>query len=185
MAIRQNGDRAPGTGAIEAAVTDAPTNEEAIARVPDIASAPPAGTTIVIGGDDEKSRGAYEGMARGLAALTAEEIRLADRARAAIAELGGSPDWPVWSTYTEPSLVFSLGTETRLAEFSALPALLPDGGEPYITIEDVSRSGDDPDALAALDRGVCAARELPGFNYSRGDETVLIVRLHNCPEANP
>ncbi|MCB1940422.1 MAG: hypothetical protein KDE64_14630, partial [Rhodocyclaceae bacterium] len=78
----------------------------------------------------------------------------------------------------------SLGTDTRLAEFEDLPDLLPEGDDPYITIEDVSRSGDDLAALEALERNVCAARELPGFNYSRGDETVLIVRLHNCPEAS-
>lgn len=126
----------------------------------------------------------WHAAARGLAAQSASDVHLADRARSAIAELGGSPDWPVWSTYTEPSLVFSLGTDTHLVEFDDLPGLLPEGDNPYITIEDVSRSGDDIAALEALERNVCAARELPGFNYSRGDETVLIVRLHNCPEAS-
>lgn len=126
----------------------------------------------------------WHASARGLAALSASDVHLADRARSAIAELGGSPDWPVFSTYTEPSLVFSLGTDTHLAEFEDLPGLLPEGDDPYITIEDVSRSGDDLAALEALERNVCASRELPGFNYSRGDETVLIVRLHNCPEVS-
>ena len=40
MAIRQNGDRAPGTGTIEAAVTDAP----AVERLSDVA----AGATVVL-----------------------------------------------------------------------------------------------------------------------------------------
>jgi hypothetical protein len=49
-----------------AAVSDATTNEDAIARVIDIARDPPPGTTLVVSGDDESSRGRYEGMARGL-----------------------------------------------------------------------------------------------------------------------
>jgi hypothetical protein len=42
------------------------TNEDAIRRLVDIARDPPTGTTIAITGDDEASRGRYEGMARGL-----------------------------------------------------------------------------------------------------------------------
>jgi 4-amino-4-deoxy-L-arabinose transferase-like glycosyltransferase len=128
---------------------------------------------------------AWHAAARGVAVMTASDVRLADRARMALSQMGTSPEWPVWSTYTEPSLVFSLGTETHLVEFDQLPGLLPADGSPYITIEDVSRSGDDIAVMEALDANSCAVREIPGFNYSRGDETVLIVRLHNCPEAQP
>jgi hypothetical protein len=49
-----------------AATSNATTNEEAIGRVVDIARDPPPGTTLVISGDDEASRGRYEGVARGL-----------------------------------------------------------------------------------------------------------------------
>ncbi len=48
------------------AIGDASTDEEASARVVDLATAPPPGTTLVISGDDEKSRGRYDGMARRL-----------------------------------------------------------------------------------------------------------------------
>ncbi len=48
------------------ASTLATTTEDAIRRLVDIARDPPAGTTIAITGDDETSRGRYEGMARGL-----------------------------------------------------------------------------------------------------------------------
>jgi hypothetical protein len=48
------------------AIRDAVTDADALARIGDIADAPPAGTTLVISGDDEQSRGRYEGNARGL-----------------------------------------------------------------------------------------------------------------------
>ncbi|MDX2093150.1 MAG: hypothetical protein SFX73_35230 [Kofleriaceae bacterium] len=49
-----------------AAVSAATSNEDAIGRIVDIARHPPPGTTLAISGDDEASRGRYEGMARGL-----------------------------------------------------------------------------------------------------------------------
>jgi hypothetical protein len=48
--------------AIGAATDDA----DAIDRLADLASDPPAGTTLVIGGDDDQTRGRYDGTARGL-----------------------------------------------------------------------------------------------------------------------
>ena len=48
-----------------AAITDGAT-DAAIARIGDLADSPPAGTTLVISGDDEHSRGRYDGTARGL-----------------------------------------------------------------------------------------------------------------------
>jgi hypothetical protein len=44
----------------------ATTNEDAIRRLVDIARDPPPGTTLAITGDNEASRGRYEGMARTL-----------------------------------------------------------------------------------------------------------------------
>ena len=49
-----------------AAVGDAPTDAVAIERIRDLASDPPAGTTLVIAGDEEHTRGRYDGIARGL-----------------------------------------------------------------------------------------------------------------------
>lgn len=48
------------------AVSDATTNEDAIRRIVDLSHTPPAGTTLVVSGDDEASRGRYDGMARRL-----------------------------------------------------------------------------------------------------------------------
>jgi hypothetical protein len=49
-----------------AAVSSAQTNDEAIARITDLSLDPPPGTTLVVSGDDEASRGRYDGMFRGL-----------------------------------------------------------------------------------------------------------------------
>jgi hypothetical protein len=48
------------------AIGDAATDADAIGRITDIADAPPAGTTLVIAGDDDHTRGRYDGIARGL-----------------------------------------------------------------------------------------------------------------------
>jgi hypothetical protein len=48
------------------AIGDAATDADALARITDLATSPPAGTTLVIAGDDEHTRGRYDGVARGL-----------------------------------------------------------------------------------------------------------------------
>lgn len=48
------------------AVGDAATDAAAIDRIADLAEDPPTGTTLVIGGDGEHTRGRYDGIARGL-----------------------------------------------------------------------------------------------------------------------
>ncbi len=48
------------------AIRDAATNADALARIEDLADEPPSGTTLVIAGDDEHTRGRYDGVARGL-----------------------------------------------------------------------------------------------------------------------
>jgi hypothetical protein len=48
------------------AIGDASTDAAAVDRIRDIADSPPAGTTLVITGDHEHSRGRYDGNARGL-----------------------------------------------------------------------------------------------------------------------
>lgn len=56
-------------GEARAAVTaigDATTDVAAMALIADISSAPPTGTTLVIAGNEEHSRGRYDGQARGL-----------------------------------------------------------------------------------------------------------------------
>lgn len=48
------------------AIGDAATDADALARIVDLADAPPPGTTVVITGDDDHGRGRYEGVARGI-----------------------------------------------------------------------------------------------------------------------
>lgn len=48
------------------AIGDAATDADAIARIADISDDPPPGTTMVIAGNDEHTRGRYDGTARGL-----------------------------------------------------------------------------------------------------------------------
>ncbi len=48
------------------AIGDAATDTDALARIVDLADDPPAGATLIIGGDDEHTRGRYDGVARGL-----------------------------------------------------------------------------------------------------------------------
>ena len=42
------------------------TDADALARIVDLADAPPPGTTVIITGDDDHGRGRYEGVARGI-----------------------------------------------------------------------------------------------------------------------
>ena len=48
------------------AIGDAATDADALARLADLADEPPPGTTLVVSGDDEHTRGRYDGTARGL-----------------------------------------------------------------------------------------------------------------------
>jgi len=48
------------------AIGDAATDAEALDRIADLAAAPPPGTTLAIVGEDDHSRGRYEGVARGI-----------------------------------------------------------------------------------------------------------------------
>jgi hypothetical protein len=48
------------------AIGDAGTDADAIDRIGDLAGDPPAGTILVIAGDDDHTRGRYDGVARGL-----------------------------------------------------------------------------------------------------------------------
>ena len=48
------------------AIGDAVTDADALTRIADLASDPPAGATLIIAGDDDHTRGRYDGTARGL-----------------------------------------------------------------------------------------------------------------------
>ena len=124
-------------------------------------------------------------MARGVAVTLAPDLDLSRRAAAAAESLAGAAgveSGATLSTYTEPSFVFLSGTDTQLLEFEDFGDAIASQTGPFISVEDTSRSGDDLSVLEQVETRVCGQREVPGVNYSRGDETVLIVRLHNCSE---
>lgn len=126
-------------------------------------------------------------LLRGVVIPSTPDLDLSQRAAAVAQEMAadhGGRDVAVFSSYTEPSLVFALGTDTRLLAIDALTEMVAQSGDVILSIEDTARSGDDPLALARLDAQVCAREEVAGYNYSRGEPTVLIVRLHNCEQGS-
>lgn len=176
--------------------------------------------------------------ARGAALPNTYAVRLADQVRAAreYSETitGIAPDAIVTaSSYTEPSLVFSLGTDTVLGSAEEVLAFAENREEPTMVVLDLSRepglrdltlyqrgsgpadetglpdwliargrtafhgmpedlqnslpeAGDSQLAnagwmLTLRDLGTCPARTLAsGTNYSRGDETVLMILFTRC-----
>ncbi|KAA5805450.1 glycosyltransferase family 39 protein [Alkalicaulis satelles] len=103
---------------------------------------------------------------------------------------------PVISTYTEPSLVFSLGGEVRLTDIGPLtedwlapqgdagqtlsPAFLTQG--PALVVIDHSRLPREGEALdaaltliALLEAAACRTGEVSGYNYSRGRDVRLTL----------
>ncbi|MEE2525988.1 glycosyltransferase family 39 protein [Hyphobacterium sp. HN65] len=122
---------------------------------------------------------------RMVAVPLAQDLNLSERAAQTVADMTGQSGRDavsVISSYNEPSLVFALGTETRLVAFDEMgDAVIAQSGA-FVSIEDTARSGDDMATLEQIETGVCERREVPGYNYSRGEETVLIVRLHNCEQ---
>ncbi|MBI1236178.1 MAG: phospholipid carrier-dependent glycosyltransferase [Alphaproteobacteria bacterium] len=124
-------------------------------------------------------------MMRGVAIPSAPDLDLSRRAahvaEQMIAASGNTPE-AILSSYTEPSLVFALGTDTQLLAFDVLASRVSGATGLVLSIEDTARSEADLIALEQIESGVCARQEVSGFNYSRGQETVLIVRLHNCEQ---
>lgn len=113
----------------------------------------------------------------------AEDLNLSRNTARVVEEFRQSlPDAVIVSSYTEPSFVFATGTQTQLADFTTLGALISDTHAPVISVEDTARSGSDLGVLEQIETRVCDRREVPGLNYSRGQETVLIIRMHNCQE---
>ncbi|WP_421790472.1 ArnT family glycosyltransferase [Hyphobacterium sp.] len=125
-------------------------------------------------------------LLKGVSIPTARDLDLSRQAANAVDQLSEANDLdalPVISSYTEPSFVFLTATGTRLVAFEEMGEAISAMSGPFASVEDTARSGSDLDVLEQIETGVCARAEVPGFNYSRGLETVLIVRLHNCEEA--
>ena len=127
----------------------------------------------------------WQVMMRGVALPNAPDLDLSRQAAGAVEELlvaNGQVPTAILSSYTEPSLVFALGTDIQLLELDQMAERIASSEGLVLSIEDTSRSGSDIAALEQLEANVCARREIAGLNYSRGDPTVLIVRLHNCEQ---
>ncbi|WP_417489691.1 ArnT family glycosyltransferase [Maricaulis sp.] len=149
----------------------------------------------------------WQVMARGAAAPNAYAVRLADQVRAARSYsqtiAGIAPeDIVTASSYTEPSLVFSLGTDTLLGTAEEVMAFAEGREEPTLVVLDLSRDADLRHGMLAwfeVVRGDEAARNFidtwsafedranvchlglaSGTNYSRGDETVLALVWTQC-----
>lgn len=176
---------------------------------------------------------AWQGMIRGAVVPNAHAMRLADQVRAAReyseAIVGVSPGEIITaSSYTEPSLVFSLGSDTNLGTAVDVMSHAASREDPTLVVLDLSRDpwltspfidrGIDPeqvpqsvwdnpvDALTrlpgmpeampdsasarsasanyfaywAINTDVCHASLASGTNYSRGDETVLLLAWTRC-----
>jgi 4-amino-4-deoxy-L-arabinose transferase-like glycosyltransferase len=124
-------------------------------------------------------------LLRGVAIPSAPDLDLSQRVADVTADLQvthGVDVQYVVSSYTEPSLVFAMGTDTRLVDFRELGGQIERADGVVLSIEDTARSGSNFAVFDQIESNVCARREVSGVNYSRGEETVLILRLHNCEQ---
>ncbi len=149
----------------------------------------------------------WQVMFRGASLPSAEAVRLADRVREIrdnyllpsghLATYGyDTSSIASASSYTEPSLVFSLGTGTILGSVDEVLSIAENREIPTFLVLDLSRDDawaeffsrdpnigllDDNDMferLRSLD--YCEFDVVPGTNYSRGDETVLVTLMTRC-----
>lgn len=139
--------------------------------------------------------------ARGGAFAEAYAVRLADQVRSARAYsqtlTGVSPDEIVTaSSFTEPSLAFSLGTDTVLGTAEEVLAFAESRDEPTMVVLDLSRDAalrtylTRPASLASTDLQpmaerfaqlrICHQTLASGLNYARGTETVLAIVFTRC-----
>ncbi|WP_300527131.1 glycosyltransferase family 39 protein [Maricaulis sp.] len=144
---------------------------------------------------------AWQIAIRGATVPNAYAMRLADQVRAArdySETITGIPASEIItaSGYTEPSLVFSLGSDTVLGESADVLAFAANRSEPTMVVLDLSRDAEwkqfltDPFPLPynqtqpmqeQLDRlEICHTSLASGTNYSRGDETVLAIFFTRC-----
>ncbi|MBO6796588.1 glycosyltransferase family 39 protein [Maricaulis sp.] len=176
---------------------------------------------------------AWQIAARGVALPNAYAVRLADQVRAAreySETITGIPASEIVtaSSYTEPSLVFSLGSDTVLGMPEDVMRLAAERQEATLVVLDISRGPwlrrifttegftqdqvpealwnaynqsvpgagilppSEPDAAGAevaalgywvrwvIDTDVCHVGTASGTNYSRGDETVLLLAWTRC-----
>ena len=140
-------------------------------------------------------------VARSGAFAEAYAVRLADQVRAARAYsetvTGLSPDEIVTaSSFTEPSLAFTLGTDTVLGTAEEVLTFAGSRDEPTMVVFDLSRDPElrryltDPAAMAWSDiqplaerfatLRICHQTLAAGTNYARGADTVLAIAFTHC-----
>ncbi len=135
--------------------------------------------------------------ARGVVAPAAAELFVSVRAAQAAMEVQtAAPGADIVSTFTEPSLVFTLAGRVILTDPQALISVPVDPALPRTYIIDESRwlspelgplSEEDRaarmDWLSSLTEAACASAAATGINYSRGDDTIVVaVYVTGCPE---
>jgi 4-amino-4-deoxy-L-arabinose transferase-like glycosyltransferase len=135
--------------------------------------------------------------ARGLVAPAAAELFVSVRAAQSALEVQtAAPGADIVSTFTEPSLVFTLGGRVILTDPQALISVPVDPALARTYIIDESRwlaSETGPvadetraarmDWLASLTEAACASDAATGVNYSRGDDTIVVAAyVTGCPE---
>ncbi len=132
----------------------------------------------------------WHGLGRGVVAPSASILFPSGPAAREVADLRTLvPDAPLISTYTEPSFVFLTRGEVELRDADAIAAQLASGdldfSAPRLYVFDLSRWSDSAaQTLRPLVQRACAVRLVDGFNYSRGDDTVLLIAATGCsPDA--
>ncbi|MHA6288908.1 ArnT family glycosyltransferase [Maricaulis sp. CAU 1757] len=145
----------------------------------------------------------WQVLGRGVAAPAASAVRLADQVRGLHDRASDQVDLDGQrlvsaSSFTEPSLVFSLGTDTVLGSAQDVLAFAESRQVPTFVVLDLSRDDDlraawlgtaetdetdwtEYDFFARLEAlGACRRAYTSGTNYSRGDEVLLVTFLTRC-----
>lgn len=141
---------------------------------------------------------AWHASIRGYGAAQSSELFVSVRAaQAAVILLPDAPGADLVSTFTEPSLVFTLGGQVILTDPDALISVPVDPERPRAYIIDESRwlsseAGPLDDEVRAariawlgtLTEAACASAGVSGINYSRGADTIVVaLYLTGCPAA--
>ena len=140
----------------------------------------------------------WHGAIRGYGALHGSEMFVSVRAaQTAQALTQAAPGADIVSTFTEPSLVFTVGGQVVLTDPDALISVPVEAQRPRVYVIDESRwlrpetglLDEEGRAariawLSTLTDAACASAGVSGINYSRGDDTIIVaLYLTGCPAA--
>lgn len=132
----------------------------------------------------------WHGLGRGVVAPSASILFPSGPAALEVADLRQQvPDAQLISTYTEPSFVFLTHGDVQLRDADEIAAELARGDLDFsasrLYVFDLSRWSDHAaETLRPLVQRACAVRLVDGFNYSRGDDTVLLIAATGCSPAD-